>query len=300
MPLRYTTLDVFTDRPFGGNPLAVFCDQPEIPTDRMQAIACELNLSETVFIVPPRDRRALRRLRIFTPAREMQFAGHPTLGAVQTLVEDGVPGQSTEFVLELEVGLVPIKVTRREAAAPFLQLTTARVPETRGTAPSRAELARMLSLEEADVLEDRDRAQAWSCGTPFLFVPVRDRAALARAKPDSVAWSKALSGAWTAEAFVFCRDPELPGSHLRARMFAPDLGVFEDPATGSAAAAFAGYLCAREPAGSGTHRWVIEQGFEMGRPSILHVEADTSADTITAVRVGGTAVKMGEGTLLHA
>ena len=296
MTLRYTTLDVFTDRPFGGNPLAVFCDQAELPTGRMQAIAREFNLSETVFIVPPRDARALRRLRIFTPAREMQFAGHPTIGAVHALVDAGIAGERNEFVLELEVGLVPIKVTRREGAPPFLQLTAARVPETRGTAPSRAALAAMLGLEERDVLDD---AQAWSCGTPFLFVPVRDRAALARAKPDSAAWSEALSGAWTAEAFVFCRDPELPGSHLRARMFAPELGVFEDPATGSAAAALAGYLAAREPARSGTHQWIVEQGFEMGRPSILHVEVDTAEGKAGAVRVGGNAVKMSEGALLH-
>ena len=296
MTLRYTTLDVFTDRPFGGNPLAVFCDQPELPTERMQLIAREFNLSETVFIVPPRDARALRRLRIFTPLREMLFAGHPTIGAVHTLVDAGIAGERSEFVLELEVGLVPIKVTRREGGAPFLQLTAARVPETRGTAPSRAALAAMLGLEEKEVLDD---AQAWSCGTPFLFVPVRDRATLARAKPDSAAWSRALSGAWTADAFVFCRDPELPGSHVRARMFAPELGVIEDPATGSAAAAFAGYLAAREPARSGTHKWIIEQGFEMSRPSILHVEADTAEGKVTAVRVGGTAVKMSEGTLLH-
>jgi trans-2,3-dihydro-3-hydroxyanthranilate isomerase len=297
MPLHYTTLDVFTDRPFGGNPLAVFCDQPELPTERMQAIAREFNLSETVFIVPPRDPRALRRLRIFTPTKEMQFAGHPTIGAVHTLADTGIAGDRTEFTLELEVGLVPIKVTRRDGALPFLQLTAARVPETRGSAPSRADLAKMLSLQEGDVIDD---AQAWSCGTPFLFVPVRDRTALARAKPDSAAWSKALSDAWTAEAFVFCREPELPGSHVRARMFAPDLGVFEDPATGSAAAAFAGYLATREPARNGTHSWVVEQGFEMGRPSILRVEADTSAGKVTAVRVGGTAVKMSEGTLLHS
>ena len=297
MLLRYTTLDVFTDRPFGGNPLAVFCDQAELPTERMQAIAREFNLSETVFIVPPRDSRALRRLRIFTPAREMQFAGHPTLGAVHTLIDAGIAGERSEFALELEVGLVPIKVTRRDGAPPYLQLTAARVPETRGAAPSRADLARMLSLEEEDVLDD---AQAWSCGAPYLFVPVADRAALARAKPDSAAWSKTLSGAWAADAFVFCRDPTLPGSHLRARMFAPELGVIEDPATGSAAAALAGYLAAREPARSGTHRWVIDQGFEMGSPSILRVEADTSEGKVTAVRVGGTAVKMSEGTLLHS
>jgi len=297
MPLRYTTLDVFTDRPFGGNPLAVFCDQAELTTERMQAIAREFNLSETVFIVPPRDARALRRLRIFTPAREMQFAGHPTIGAVHTLVDAGIAGDRSEFALELEVGLVPIRITRRDNASTFLQLTAARVPETRGTAPSRADLARALSLAESDVIGD---AQAWSCGAPYVFVPVRDRAALARAMPDSAAWSETLKGQWASDVYVFCRDPELPGSHLRARMFAPELGVTEDPATGSAAAAFAGYLVAREAARTGTHEWVIEQGFEMGRPSILHVEADTSEGSITAVRVGGTAVKMSEGTLLHS
>jgi trans-2,3-dihydro-3-hydroxyanthranilate isomerase len=297
MPLRYTTLDVFTDRPFGGNPLAVFCDQPELSTERMQTIAREFNLSETVFIVPPRDSRALRRLRIFTPAREMQFAGHPTLGAVHTLIDAGITGDRGDFALELEVGLVPIKVTRRDGAPPYLQLTTARLPDTRGSAPSRADLARVLSLEEKDVL---DGAQAWSCGAPYLYVPVTNRAALARAKPDSSAWSKTLSGTWAPDVFVFCRDPELPGSHVRARMFAPELGVSEDPATGSAAAALAGYLAGREPARTGTHKWIVEQGFEMGRPSILHVEADTTDGKVSAVRVGGTAVKMSEGTLLQS
>jgi trans-2,3-dihydro-3-hydroxyanthranilate isomerase len=303
MPLRYTTLDVFTDRPFGGNPLAVFCDQPELSTERMQAIAKEFNLSETVFIVPPRDPRALRRLRIFTPSRELPFAGHPTIGAVHTLVEAGianVPGDSGTFALELEVGLVPINVTRHSGAPSFLQLTAARLPETRWTAPSPASLAGILGLEERDILNERDRAQTWSCGTPFLFVPVRDRAVLARAKPSTAAWSEVLKDAGSTEVFVFCRDPELPGSQLRARMFAPELGVGEDPATGSAAAAFAGYLAVREPAITGTHKWVIEQGFEMGRPSILHLEADSSSGTVTAVRVGGTAVRMSDGTLHHA
>src|SRR5262245_50525779 len=115
MELRYSTLDVFTDRPFGGNPLAVFCDQPELPDERMQTIAREFNLSETVFIVPPRDARALRRLRIFTPAHELPFAGHPTIGAVHALVEAGIAkigDEGDEFALELEVGLVPIHVQR--------------------------------------------------------------------------------------------------------------------------------------------------------------------------------------------
>ena len=302
MNLRYTTLDVFTDRPFGGNPLAVLCDQPALSDARMQAVAREFNLSETVFIVPPRDSRALRRLRIFTPERELPFAGHPTIGAVQTLVETGIAEigpQGGEFTLELEVGLVPIKVTRRENALPFLQLTAARVPEKLGMPPSAAALAAILSLDESDILNGAESAQTWSCGVPFLFVPLRNRAALGRSRPNTSVWSTVLRDAGSLQIFAFCRDPELPGSQLRARMYAPEFGIMEDPATGGAAAAFGGYLAASEGSVDGTHRWVVEQGFEMGRPSILYVEADTRAGNVTAIRVGGTAVRMSEGTLFN-
>jgi trans-2,3-dihydro-3-hydroxyanthranilate isomerase len=297
MAHRYTTLDVFTDRRFGGNPLAVFCDQPELPGPLMQTIARELNLSETVFILPPNDARALRRLRIFTPVTELPFAGHPTIGAVQVLVESGI-ATSGRFALELGVGLVPITVTRREQGPPFLQLTTARLPERRDAVPTRAELAQLLGLQEHEIVSDRDFAQQYSCGVPYLFVPVRERAVLARARPDLAAWHRILQGAWAQMAFVFCRDPELPGSQIRARMFAPTLGVFEDPATGSAAAALAGYLADRETITAGRLRWVVEQGFEMGRPSLIHVEAEKANGSVTEVKVGGTAVRVSEGSLL--
>jgi trans-2,3-dihydro-3-hydroxyanthranilate isomerase len=263
----------------------------------MQTIAREFNLSETVFILPPHDARALRRLRIFTPVTELPFAGHPTIGAVQMLVESGI-ATSASFVLELGVGLVPINVTRREQGPPFLQLTSARLPEKRAAVSTRAELAQLIGLDEQDIVSDRDFAQQYSCGVPYLFVPVRNRAALARARPDLAAWNRILHGAWAQMAFVFCRDPELAGSHIRARMFAPTLGVLEDPATGSAAAALAGYLGDRETATSGSFRWVVEQGFEMGRPSLIHVEAEKTNGKVSAVRVGGTAVRVSEGSLL--
>jgi trans-2,3-dihydro-3-hydroxyanthranilate isomerase len=297
MALRYTTLDVFTDRRFGGNPLAVFCDQPEVPDALMQTIAREFKLSETVFILPPRDARALRRLRIFTPVAELPFAGHPTIGAAQVLVESGF-ATTASFALELGVGLVPINVTRREHGPPFLQLTSARLPERRDAVPTRAELAQLMGLNEQDIVSDRDFAQQYSCGVPYLFVPVRDRAVLARARPDLGAWQRVLQGSWAQMAFVFCRDPELAGSQIRARMFGPTMGVLEDPATGSAAAALAGYLGDREDATGGNFRWVVEQGFEMGRPSILHVEAEKVDGKVNAVRVGGTAVRVSEGSLL--
>jgi trans-2,3-dihydro-3-hydroxyanthranilate isomerase len=297
MALRYTTLDVFTDRRFGGNPLAVFCDQPDVPDALMQTIAREFNLSETVFILPPRDARALRRLRIFTPVAELPFAGHPTIGAAQTLVESRI-ATTASFALELGVGLVPINVTRREQGPPFLQLTTAILPERRDAVTTRAALAQLLSLNEQDILSDGDFAQQYSCGVPYLFVPVRDRAALARARPDLGAWQRILHGAWAEMTFVFCREPELPGSHIRARMFGPTMGVMEDPATGSAVAALAGYLGDREAASSGNFGWIVEQGFEMGRPSILHVQVEKAEGKVSAVRVGGTAVRVSEGSLL--
>jgi trans-2,3-dihydro-3-hydroxyanthranilate isomerase len=294
MSLRFSTLDVFTDRPFGGNPLAVFRDQPELPDAAMQAIAREFNLSETVFIVPPRDPRALRRLRIFTPMRELPFAGHPTIGASQVLVDAGIAPASGDFALELNVGLVPIRV-----APPFLQLTTARLPEQGPPAPPVAKLARAVGLEERDIVTDRDFPEAFSCGMPFLFIPVRDRSVLARARAESGPWNEAMQGYWAKEVFVLCRDPELEGSHIRARMFAPEAGIVEDPATGGAAAALAGYLAKREPRATKTLRWRVEQGFEMGRPSLLYVEADQDGAALTAVRVGGTAVTISEGTLLR-
>ncbi|HVY81299.1 MAG TPA: PhzF family phenazine biosynthesis protein [Steroidobacteraceae bacterium] len=299
MAQRYITLDVFTDRRFGGNPLAVFCDQPELPAPLMQTIAREFNLSETVFILPPTDARALRRLRIFAPVAELPFAGHPTIGAAHVLVESGI-ATGDRFTLELGVGLVPITVTRRAQTPPFLQLTSAQLPEKRDAVATRAQLAQLLSLNEQDILSDRDFAQQYSCGVPYLFVPVRDRAVLARAQPDLGACQRLLGSAWAQMAFVFCRDPELPGSHIRARMFAPTMGVFEDPATGSAAAALAGYLGDRDATATGTLRWVVEQGFEMGRPSIIHVEAEKANGVVTVVKVGGTAVRVSEGNLLTA
>ena len=140
--------------------------------------------------------------------------------------------------------------------------------------------------------------QAFSCGMPFLFVPVRDRGVLARIKFNAYAWEQHLSTYWAPQVYVFCLDPELAGSHVRSRMFAPELGIVEDPATGSAAAAFAGYLGIRDKTKNGELHWQIEQGFEMGRPSILQVEATKANGTMVAVRVGGRSVMVGEGVIV--
>jgi trans-2,3-dihydro-3-hydroxyanthranilate isomerase len=155
----------------------------------------------------------------------------------------------------------------------------------------------MLSLAPTEVLDGEMSPEAVSCGTPFLFVPLRDRAAVARSRIKLDLWESALGNYFTNKVMVFALDAERPGSDVRARMYAPEIGVPEDPATGSACVALGGYLAARNPRLDGTLRWVVEQGFEMGRPSILEVEADKKAGKVTAARVGGKTVLVCEGTM---
>ena len=300
MELRYHTLDVFTDRVFGGNPLAVFPDGRGVSDRTMQRIAREMNLSETVFVLPPDEAAHARRLRIFTPAAELPFAGHPTVGTAFLLAALGeVPldGDETRIVLEEGAGPVPVRIRARGGAPVFTELTAARLPETGPPPPPRAELAALLGLAEDDLLDGEWTPGGASCGVPFLFVPLRGREALARARLDPARWETLLAGWWAPSVYVLSRDPELPGSDVRARMFAPAMGITEDPATGGAAAALAGYLAARSPRREGTLRWTVEQGFEMGRPSILQVEADVRAGEVAAVRVGGASVRVAEGVL---
>jgi trans-2,3-dihydro-3-hydroxyanthranilate isomerase len=155
----------------------------------------------------------------------------------------------------------------------------------------------MLSLEPGDFLTGENSPQAVSCGLPFLFIPLRDRQALARVQLNQEVWKELLSHYWAPSVYVFSYDPQLEGSDLRGRMFAPGLGIAEDPATGSAATALGGYLGIRHQLVQGTLRWVVEQGFEMGRPSILEVEADKIAGNIREIRVGGACVLVSEGKM---
>ncbi|MBV9774004.1 MAG: PhzF family phenazine biosynthesis protein [Gemmatimonadetes bacterium] len=300
MEARYHTLDVFTDRVFGGNPLAVFPDGRGLTSGQMQRIARELNLSETVFVLPPDDPAHTRRLRIFTPGMELPFAGHPTLGTaflLAALGEVAMEGEETGIVFEEGVGPVPVRIRGRDGAPVFTQLTAAQLPEHRPSPLSREQAAGLLGLDPGDVLDGEWGPEAVSCGVAFLFVTLRDRAALGCARVDPARWEALLAREWAPHVYVLARDPELPGSDLRSRMFAPAMGIVEDPATGAAAAALAGYLAARSGERDGTLRWTVEQGFEMGRPSLVHVEADVRGGAVTASRVGGASVRVAEGTM---
>jgi trans-2,3-dihydro-3-hydroxyanthranilate isomerase len=251
-------------------------------------------------VLPPENPANTCRVRIFTPAAEMPFAGHPTVGTGFLLAAIGsvLPTpEGADLVLEEIVGSVPVKVLMADGKPWGARLTTARLPEAGPPPPPAEALAAMLTLEPDDVLTGAYAPEAYSCGAPFLFVTVRNRAVLARARVRHDLWHDLLGDYWGHEPFVLCFDPELPGSHLRARLFAPGLGIGEDPATGSAVAALAGYLGARQPQANGTRRWVVEQGFEMGRPSILEMETEWQDGRITAVHVGGACVLVSEGNL---
>lgn len=297
MSRTFVTADVFADRPFGGNPLAVFPDGAGLSSELMQAIAREFNLSETVFVLPPTDPAHTRALRIFTPAHELPFAGHPTIGTAHVLAALGefpLAAPRTEIILEEGVGPVHVTIEADKGRPGQIALSAPCPPEFGPSPPAHSALARMLGLAVDDLSGDWP-VRAASCGVPFLFIPLLDRRALARASLQRAAWEEVLAGYWAPSIYLITRDVEQPGSSLRARMFAPAHGVAEDPATGSAAAALAGILADREPEPAGEWQWVVEQGFEMGRPSRLHLAAEKRADIVTSVRVGGRTVLVSRG-----
>lgn len=301
MAYKFYTSDVFTTQRFGGNPLAVFPDARGLSSEQMQTIAREFNLSETVFILPPSDSANSFALRIFTPASELPFAGHPTVGAALMLLELGMvelKDGKQSLRLEEKVGLIKVDISAEEGQLPTAVLTAAKLPEVGPPPPASSELAQLLGLAEDDIVEGEFAPEAVSCGVGFLFVPVRDLAALERARINVSLWEKLLKDYWAPQVFVFTSETGEAGIAARARMFAPSLGIVEDPATGAAASAFAGYLAARSHKREGTLNWTIRQGGEMGRPSTLYLAADLQDGAVSAVRVGGNAVLVSEG-LFH-
>jgi trans-2,3-dihydro-3-hydroxyanthranilate isomerase len=301
MAYRFYTSDVFTTQRFGGNPLAVFPDARGLSAEQMQTIAREFNLSETVFILPPSDPANSFALRIFTPASELPFAGHPTIGAALMLLELGMvqlEDGKQSLRLEEQVGLIQVELSAQAGQPPSAVLTAAKLPEVGPPPPSIGELTQLLGLAEGDILEGEFAPEAVSCGVGFLFVPVRDLAALGRARINVAIWEELLKDYWAPQTFLFTTETGQAGIAARARMFAPAMGISEDPATGAAASAFAGYLAARDERREGTLNWTILQGVEMGRPSTLYLSAELSDGAVSAVRVAGNAVLVSEG-LFH-
>jgi trans-2,3-dihydro-3-hydroxyanthranilate isomerase len=301
MKLSFHTLDVFTTQKFGGNPLAVVLDADHLSTEQMQAICREFNLSETTFVMKPENPANTAGVRIFFPGGEMPFAGHPTLGTAALLAElKQKAGCSfeTEIRLELKAGLTPVKISR--IADRVSGIFTAPVVPFHAPVmlPGVDLVAKALNLEPQDIGFDGHGLASLEGGPRFFFVPLRSRAALEASKVIEPHWSAMLKPMGGVDAaYLYARGGDHPGCHFRSRMYAPTGGIPEDPATGSATALLAAQLLTAEALGDGSHRWQIEQGYEMGRPSDLRLEADVAKGALTAVRVGGSAVRMMSGTL---
>ena len=309
MPYKYHTLDVFTEVAFGGNQLAVLPDARGLTDEQMTTLTREFNYSETVFVFPPSDPKNTRRVRIFTPGSELPFAGHPTVGTAFLLAAIGeiaLDGDETRIVLEEGVGPVTVLVRSKDGKPYFTQLSAAKMPERGPMSCDVATMASMLSLSVDDIdVAGPYAIEAYSAGVPFLFVPLRDLATLGRAKLNRDVWEKTIKDSWAPEVFLFTEHEESVArggvtkgdAVLQARMFAPAMGVIEDAATGSAAAAFGGYLASRSSRKDGMLKYLVHQGVEMGRPSQLFVETDVAAGEVKAVRVGGASVLVASGEL---
>ncbi len=293
--LRFQTLDVFTTRPFAGNPLAVVEGANGLTTAQMQTIAGEFNLSETIFVQPPENPAHSAKVRIFTPEAELPFAGHPTIGCAVFLAEQVREGDfEVEILLEERAGLVAVQVTRTagrteaEFIAPVLPKPTA------GTPPDKATAAAALGLAEADIGFGNHTPRAWQAGPEFLFIPLAGRAALRRAKAAS-GFSEMTAAAKAHGAYLYCR--RTAGAGFHARLFAPDIGVTEDPATGSASAILAAQLLASGALPDGSSQIPLVQGEDMGRPGEIGLSVDVAKGAITEIRIRGAAVRIAHGQM---
>ncbi len=294
MHRHFVTLDVFTNRRFAGNPLAVVLDAEGLDPVAMQAIAREFNHPETVFVFVPADSVHRARLRIFTPAAELPFAGHPTVGTAVLLgLRDGVAA-GCEFVLEEGIGGVRCTLESKGDGRGGARFRLPQLPAETGEAPDIATTASALGMATTDIGFGKFLPSRWSAGMSIAFVPVVGLDAIADCRPDP---SKLVAAFGRSPVYLFCDQTVEPGHAFHARMFAPGLGIPEDPATGAAAAAFAGLLAARGGPADGDHALVIEQGYEMGRPSLIRLAMVMQAGKLVSASIGGDAVIMTEGTI---
>jgi len=299
MSRRYALLDVFASTPLEGNQLAVVLDGDGLDAARMQAISAEFNLAETVFVLAPQAANHRARIRIFTPTHELPFAGHPTVGTavLLALLDQEGRGDPTDamLVLEEEVGAVRCVAAPRGERTGHAIFDLPRLPRPADFTLDTERVATAFGLSAAEIGFENHEVSAFDAGVPYAFVPVRDLGVMARLRPYEPYWSAAFPK--QVAAYLYTRDTVDAGRQFHARMFWHGKGFVEDPATGSAVAAFAGVIQAFDRPTLGTHHHRIEQGFEMGRPSVIQLECDVEGQGLHAARIGGDAVIVGRGTL---
>jgi trans-2,3-dihydro-3-hydroxyanthranilate isomerase len=297
MQRRYITVDVFTDRAFGGNPLAVVLDAKGLSTAQMQAIASEFNYSETTFVLPPRDSAHDAQVRIFTVRSEIPFAGHPNVGTAFVLAtQTAKPPARLKF--EEGAGLVPVEILQEQGRVVGAELTAPQAL-SRLTSFSAEQAAACISLSASDIRTDRHPPQIASVGLPFLMVEVASREALQRARPDAATFARIFPCDGSDAIYLYTRDvpPAEQPINLQARMFHPgSSGLSEDPATGSATVAAAALLADLSGERDGELKLRIGQGVDMGRPSLLLTRVKKANGAVVSAHVGGACVPMMEGT----
>ena len=299
MKLDFVTVDVFTDRPFGGNPLAVVLNAQGLTTERMQAIAAEFNLAETTFVLPPQDPAHTAQVRIFTPKAEMPFAGHPNVGTAFALARAGESyGRrilGDRLVFEEKAGLVNMDITRESGVVVATRLA-APVPLSFGEEISVETVAAACSLQPGDIKVDIHRPHVASCGAGLLFAELPSRALLKAAAPRAEVFARELPRERIVgvHLYVQAKEGEID---IQTRMFAPEHGIPEDPATGAANAALIGLLAHYRPEADLSLSKTIGQGFDMGRPSVLQALAEKKAGKVVATYLGGRCVPMMQGTI---
>jgi trans-2,3-dihydro-3-hydroxyanthranilate isomerase len=297
MHRRFVTTDVFTDRPFGGNPLAVVLDAEGLSTAQMQAITREFNYSEATFVLPPRDAANTAWVRIFTPGGEVPFAGHPNVGTAVVLAQEmAARGEVVpeRFVFEEAAGLVPVRLLWHDGRVVGAELTAPERLSIRASA-SIDDVAACLSLKPDELDGVTHPPQVVSVGLAFLVVEVCSRDALRRAKPNHAAHERVLPPIGVDGVFAYVRGER--AGELHARMFSPLDGMNEDPATGSATAATIALLAQLRPEADGEFDWRVAQGVDMGRPSLLLGRTEKRAGQVVSVHVAGNAVTMMRGVL---
>lgn len=295
---RYQILDVFTDRALAGNPLGVVLDCDGLNDTQMLGIANEFNLSETIFVLPPEAAGHAARIRIYTPHFEMPFAGHPTVGgAIAVAIRDGI--EAGILMLEENIGPVRCAVSRHSDLH-FAEFTLPKLPQAAPFDVSREAAAAALGLGPHEIGFENHVVSAWNAGVPYVTVPVHDIEVARRAMLDSRFWLEltgGVTGARAPAAYVYCRGGVSHDSAFHCRMFAGHIGLVEDPATGSAAAAFAGAVHHFDrPVEGQTTIW-LEQGVEMGRPSRIQLTLEVKGGALRSARIGGHAVVVAEGRL---
>jgi trans-2,3-dihydro-3-hydroxyanthranilate isomerase len=298
MQRRYITVDVFTDRAFGGNPLAVVLDAEGLSTEQMQAIATEFNYSETTFVLPPADSANDANVRIFTVRSELPFAGHPNVGTAFVLATRA-PKPPARLRFEEKAGLVPIEIQTAQGKVVGSEFAAPK-PLSKGAMVDAKEAAAILSLSAADIKTDRHPPMIASVGLPFLIAEIASRDAVKRAKPDATAFWKTFPAVGADAVYFYTRD--VPAAEqpldLQARMFHPgSAGLSEDPATGSATGAAAAFLGDLDGLSDGELKLRIGQGFDMGRPSLLLTRVIKKGGAVVSTHVGGNCVQIMEGTL---